>query len=593
MGADVQSPFVGKFTPNGLSDALFMQADDQNAQIGGCLLLQNVVPARGARGTYAPRPGVGDTAYITWANAPGTGGGTGITTDGFVVAMLTLGSRVFAMIEGHNGGTYYDMPACWDTSTGAFVAITGFTTANCPKDTGYPNGGGAGSVAADWTPVVMCQVGSKIIVCHQGFLGTGNYIGWIDLGTMAWSAGNLTGALSFTVPPLSVTQFNGRAYYAVGGSATSNNVIFSDSLNAINCTNATQVLTVGDNQPVLGFGQQPYNSTSAGGIIQSILPFKANSIAQISGDSTTSNLLVNVIATGIGTKAPQTIASTPLGVMFMAQDGVRYVDPYGKISPPLPGLRIPFINANALAGQCFPSTATAAFNSGMYRISLYTTDQYGNIQRVEYVYDFEYGWHGPHRYSPGTGTGFAPLLYATLGAAFVFTYRRSNPTITSGTQLTYLSQLLPGPLDAQTDNSDPVTWTLLSCALDDGYPMLAKNLVEATLAYNPGNVNGNISVSFVPTPVGTNSGSSQPAGDTETMSYTAPGSLWGTAVWGAFQWGGSALSALSEATIPLDSPVAYKGLQFGLSGTAALNQRIGSISYRGEIPGQTNLDLST
>lgn len=536
----------------------------------------------------------GSAVTVTDYQLTNTSVGTQI---GNISALYVLGSRVYGMALGNNAGNYFDAPFCYDFDSGAFITISGMTTSNVPNSTGYPNGATSGGVvASDWTPPVMEQVGSKIIVTHPGFAGTGNYIGWIDISspaTPSWSAGNLSGGggLSFTVPPVSVVQFNGRAYYAVGGSVTSNNIIFSDSLNPTVCTNSTQVLTVGDNQPILGFGQIAYaNTTSVGGIVQSILAFKKSSIAQITGDSSTSNLAVNVIKSGVGCRAPQTICNTPLGVMFLNGDGVRYIDNYGRVSNPLPSLRNPFANCNLLSASCYPSTACAAYNSNMYRISLYTTDLLGNVSRQEFVFDLEFGWHGAHIYDAGT-KGIA--LICPYGSGFLMSTRNIYPTSADKNSTEVMQTILdPGPLDTFVENGTTLTWEMQSCTIEDDAPMMTKELQEATLLYNPGNAAGNITVTATPSPTGVSTAANQTSPASATMSYSAPGSLWGTAVWGAFQWGGASLTSLTDSTVPFPDPITYKTLQVKLTGSAALSQRIGAFNYRSVVLPMTNTDLA-
>lgn len=581
--------FVQRFVANGLSDAMFTHDGDPNAHTGACVTLQNLVPDRHTRGVYAPRP-----AYSAGFDASGAPMTAGFTADGNVVAAKVLGSRVWGLCQAHSGGLYYDVPFAYDFNTGSFLTITGFTTSNVPTDSGYPNGAGGGSAASAWTPPTCDLIGSKLIFTHSGFTGS-NYIGVLDVGTLVWSAGNLGGAggLSFSTPPLAVVQFNGRAYYAVGGNATSNNVIFSDSLAPTTCTNATQILTIGDNQPIIGFGVQPYNSTTQGGIVASILAFKKNQLAQITGDAATSNLLVNVIATGMGCDAPATICSTPIGVMFKSWDGIRFVDSGGKVNNPLPAIRNPFANASLLTSITYPSTACAAYNSNMYRISLYTTDLLGNVYGQEWVYDFEYGWSGPHVYGASPNQ-IRPAVIQAYGSSFIMATRPYLPsTVGSNSSAMVISDLEPGPLDAFIEGGSALTWSLLSCGLDDDKPMLVKTLEESCISYNPGNVSGSITVSAIPTPVSTTPGTppNPVVSQSAVLSYTPSGALWGSVNWGSFMWGGSAQTNIGDATIQFPDIVSYKNLQWQVTGTSALNQRLGPISSRGTIRGLTNLDV--
>src|SRR6266705_1888115 len=202
--------------PRGLSDAL----DASDSFNGAMLTLQNLIPDPTTKQLWQCRPAaVSLTSFGSF------------TTPGFISALQIIGNFAYGMIAtGRNAGK--DEPFCYNLATNLFVTISGVTNANTPAS---PATSGA------WTPPSMALIGAKLIVTHPGFNGAGNgYFGVLDVSnpaSPAWSSGNLTGAIAFTVPPTAVEQFNGRAYY-IHNVIAQPAVVFSDPLNAINCTNA-------------------------------------------------------------------------------------------------------------------------------------------------------------------------------------------------------------------------------------------------------------------------------------------------------------------------------------------------------------------
>ena len=219
-----------------------------------------------------------------------------------------------------------------------------------------------------------------------------------------------------------LAQFNGRAYFAVG-----NSVVFTDSLVPTSVTNATQALILGDNQPVTALFGVPLDSPITGGVVQSLTAFKgAAPFYQISGDSATSNLSTNQVNGSVGTVSPLTLATTPLGTMFIAPDGLRILGLNGQVTNPIgaygDGVCFPFVTATARSRMC------AAFNQNVYRVTLQNS-QITGAPYQEYWYDLSLEtWSGPHT---STFNLISPYYGSSLG--FVGAFQAAPYTLFSST----------------------------------------------------------------------------------------------------------------------------------------------------------------
>ena len=141
--------------PKGLTDAI----DGTNSFPGAMWSLSNMLPDPTTDGVWVSRPPA--LSATTFAS---------FTTPGFVSAILVIGVRAYGMIaSGRNAGN--DEPFCYDLLTNTFVTVSGITSANTPVSP---------ASTGDWTPPIMCQVGSRIIVTHPGFNATTKF-GWFDI----------------------------------------------------------------------------------------------------------------------------------------------------------------------------------------------------------------------------------------------------------------------------------------------------------------------------------------------------------------------------------------------------------------------------
>jgi hypothetical protein len=519
--------------PKGISDTL----DASQAFSGAMSALQNLIPDPTTRGLWQCRP-----ASISLSAF------SGFTTPGFVSLLKVIGNFAYGMIAtGRNAG--HDEPFVYDLLTNAFVTISGVTAGNTPTS---PNTTGA------WVPPTAALIGSKLIITHPGFNGVNGYVGILNIlnpATPAWSSGNMGGAggLVFTVPPSAVSQFNGRAWY-IHNLPAQPAVIFSDALNPLVATLGTQILTFGDTVPLTAFGQLGLTN-QLGGIIQSLILFKGvQNIFQITGDASTSNLLVNSLEITTGTLAPNTVVNTPKGLAFVSPDGVRNIDFYGHVGDPIgidgQGITVPFIYS------VVPSRMASACGGNVMRISTQNGNAPGSPNQ-EYWYDIARQiWTGPHSFpmslvQPYNGTFIgAPVgVMASLWQSDVVQSGTST-FVENGMQMTWndVTSFLPDT-DKMTNNS--VTESLLLIALAESIP----NIIVQALDEN-GSVLDAIQIM---TPTGA--------------------TIWGAFTWGAALWAGSNQS-LSPLQIPWTLPIVFCRVMFQATGQSAAGIKLGTWSFR-------------
>lgn len=374
-----------------------------------------------------------------------------------------------------------------------------------------------------------------------------------------YGAGNTNGNALIAVP-VSVAQFYGRAYYAVG-----NAIVFSDSGFARQVTNATQVLTPANGLAVTALAGLPLSSPLTGGIIQSLMAFQGDTvIQQITGDASTtpSSLAMNALNVATGTLAPLTITPTPLGLAFVSPHGVFFIGFDAGVKGPLgangQGVQVPFLNV------LHPSRMAACFNQNVLRISLKNPNAAGQPTQ-EYWYDFtNQAWSGPHSFPAAV---IQPLQ--TTAASFLMMASGINGKL-------WQSDVVPVSTSAITENGSPINYVFQTTLMPDNQEMSENAIIEATLACNLGQ---STTVSL------------QALDETGTVLDTLtlmgnPGgaSLWGTFVWGVDPWLGD---ATFFAQIPLDwhQPIIFKQAAIRISGQAEVDLAIGNLYMRYEALG--------
>jgi hypothetical protein len=544
-----------KFSPTGLSDTL----DGSNVFPGAMTALQNLIPDITTKNVWTCRPAA--IPAVNFANAGGDFSSADFSgldfsvgfndlNPGFISVTKVVGSRVYGMIAtsltaGH------DQPFIYDMVAQAFVPILGITAANTPVS---PPTSGA------WTPPTMDLIGSKMIVTHPGYNGSGgNFFGWFDISNFAapvWHAGN-TAVNALAAVPSYVRQFGERAYFIVNFPGAPS-VTFSDVLDPLTVTLGTNVITFGDNVPLVALGQLPTNSQLTGGIIQALIVFKQSTMWIITGDSasTSSPLTLNQLGVAVGTLSPNAIAPTPKGLAFIAIDGIRVISFGSTVSDPVGfaggGVTAPFINIQN------PSRASMACNADTLRIALQTTGLQGAVS-AEYWYTISRAcWHGPH----------------TCNSALMQPYNNTFvTTLTDVNAILWQSDSVQSAGSIFTENGVQLMFDWDTAVMPDSQAMAENNLLECTINM-VGSANNSIyGLQFV-----TSDGTIL---DTVAISLNSGGAQWGSAVWGSFTWSTS-ITGLSPVPINPHIPIVFRKMSIALTGNSYLGFKVGDMFTRME-----------
>src|SRR6266478_267660 len=107
-----------QFVPRGLVDAF----DATEKFTGACRQLTNLIFDQVNPEFVVNRPGVLLLADFVAG---------GFSTPTFISIQATIGTRIYGMIASAKNANK-DEPFCYETATGAFIAITGVTGANSP-----------------------------------------------------------------------------------------------------------------------------------------------------------------------------------------------------------------------------------------------------------------------------------------------------------------------------------------------------------------------------------------------------------------------------------------------------------------------------
>lgn len=527
------------FVASGVTDAL----DGTNAPRGSMAALVNLIPDPTTNNQFICRPAA--TEISDWTTS-------GFTNPGFISVWHVRGNLVYGLIatDDHPG---HDMPFCYNFDTDAFISVTGATAANTPTSQ---------ASTGDWNPPVIAPVGVYLVVADDGFDGITHFFGWFDITTPTaptWSSGN-TATNPLTSVPISVAAFSARAWFAVG-----NVVVYSDALDPLTVSAASQALTLGDTTDITALGSAQF-TTQYGGIIQALIAFKGATIMyQITGDETTADLAQNSLDVATGTLAPNTIVGTRDGLGFMSPTGFRMLDQQGNIGDPIgnagAGVTIPFMYAVT------PSRMCAAYNSNTYRVTVQNGLAIGTPNQ-EWWFDFTRQiWTGPHTFyasliHPFTSpdTGLPSFLIAPIDIEASMWDSPPVPTTTS----TY------------EENGSDLEWEWTTSTLPDVFQMAENSTVETTI--NMSLIPGTGQVSVV---------SYDEDGTLLDQAYLTPlgaATVWGAFVWGAAVWRGS-FTNFKPQQVQWTQPVTFRWLQISAVGVSAADFRIGNMYLRWGITG--------
>lgn len=447
-----------RFVPTGLSDA----TDGSEAFAGACARLANLIPQPNARGVFVPRPAmqvpaqlpdwgggpvgkmvsIGNIFYGFYASAQFIGYDrpfrydplVGFTTiSGMATANLPttqpttgdwqppsiaqVAGRIVFTHPGFPGGSikfgWLDISGFSATITGNIT--TGSTIVSAPSNltglqpgmtfagTGIP----AGALIASLDPNAVTITLSAAATATS--TGTSFTVAGGTVAAPLWGAGDMSGfPLAGTAPAVFVAPYSGRAWFGVNLPDNVGAVQASDAGTACVQTNISQTLQFATGSPVTTAAGMPLSS-QLGGVVQSLMVFHGDSlIQQITGDFIYNNIAVNALQTATGTLSPDSVASTPRGLLFAASDGLRLIGFDGSVSDPIgtegQGLSLPFTNAVT------PSRTHAGFNENLYRVTVSwqpppPASLWGTAQRTdEFWFHFsELGrpfgqsrWSGPH-----------------------------------------------------------------------------------------------------------------------------------------------------------------------------------------------------
>lgn len=531
-----------KLAPVSCADSFYALGGDAPKSMA---LLQNLIPAPDTKDHWIPRPAA--TKFT----------GSDTFTPGFVSCQLLIGTRLYGMVSSAlNAGK--DQPFCYDLLGGAFITISGITSGNVP--TSPPATGG-------WTPPHMELVGVKIVVTHTGFSGAGsNFFGLIDISnpsSLTWTTAN-TATNALPSVPVWVTNFYQRAYFFCNPTNAQPSVIASDVLVPATRTNATYILTFGDNVPLLCGGVLGFDN-QLGGQISALIIFKSNGAGmfQVTGDfALTGSQAIAQAQMNVptGTLAPNSVVGTPQGLAFVAPDGLRMVDFQGHVSDPIgfggTGVSTPFINA------VVPSRIAAACNATTVRISTQNGGVAGAPQQ-DWCFDFARKiWYGPHT--------FPISLISSYNNSFVV----SAPAIKGFWQ----SDIVPTSTSTYTENGASYQCVYQSAFFPERDDLNELSMTRGVFyqTYGVGTTVYNVSALDE---------NGNPLGFT-TASFSSTGAVWGTAVWGSGALLGSS-QAMAATNIPWPNPVVFDRMAMQISFTAVGGTRLGNVILELNVEGET------
>lgn len=543
--------------------------DSSTSQNGAMSALQNLIPDPTTRALWYCRP-----AAVKVTDLVANGGFAGAT---FISAVLNVGTRIYGMVStSRNPG--HDEPFCYDVPSQTYTPISGVTAANTPISP---------ATFGNWNPPTMTLVGSKIIVSHPGFNGTGGaFFGVIDVlnpFALAWSATN-TSPTALIFPPTWVANFNGRCYFLVNPPNTQPAAYFSDVLNPTTITFANQILTFGDNTP-LTVAAGLSLSNQLGGIIQALMVFKGvTNIFQVTGDYALQNLSINSLNVATGTFAPNSVVSSEKGLIFMAPDGVRLIDFNAKVTDPIgkdgDGITVPFLSI------LVPSRTNALFNVGIYRVQVQNgsviptggafSSGFSNgfgmspvVQQQEWWYDFVRGnWSGPHTTRMSLGIPYQNT--------FLITIQNAGAVIFQSDQVQSFTSTF-------VENGVPLTYNWQTAYLPDTDQMSEVAMIETTL--HMALVSGQttqinlLSQDFVLI-------------DSLTVAPAGDPTLWNQFNWNQAKWNGSSLgNNLYPRRLSWHFPIVFRRLSMSASGVSAAGIKIGRLHMRYQVLGYLQMDF--
>ena len=601
------------FRAQGLTDAI----DGSNTFQGSMLTLKDLIFSSKTKNQLVPRPAsiklttfvgvagtptvinallqIGDIAYGMVANTSGAYNGLdvpfayNVATNTFQVIsiprgatslpatpsaagdwtppiMAVVGSRILVTHPGFAGGAgsffgwldisgFSDNTHTGDSHTNTTIDNLSANVLQAGWQVGMKIQLSNGDIPANTTIISIASNGLSLVLSQAT---TGTHAGGTltvsggGATTPLWDSGNTNG-FALVAVPVSVFNFNGRAYYG-----TSSGVQFSDSGVACQITNASQAVTFKNGVNVTALAGLPLSSSQLGGIIQSLIVFQGDAnMVQISGDPTTNNFTVNNLGVGVGTLSPLTICQTPLGVAFVSPDGLRVIDFLARVSDPIgyngDGIAVPFQQAVA------PSRMCAAYNQNTLRISVQDGSDIGQPFE-EYWLDFtRKTWTGPHSFP-------AALIQAYQGKqnSFILAAVGINAEL-------WQSDTISNPNSTYVENGVQMTWDYQTTLWPDSDSVAENTINEALVALQ---LPPTASVTVIPMD---ESGLTL---DQLTISGLGVGpTVWGSFTWGSAPWGSTG-GYLRQYPLNWSQPLVFKQMSLQMSGNSVAGLTIGNFYCR-------------
>ena len=296
-------------------------------------------------------------------------------------------------------------------------------------------------------------------------------------GTVAnplWGAGD-TNINPLAAIPVFVRQLAGSAAFGVNTtSPPTSATAFSDPGIPCQMSQVSQIITFQNAVPVTAAKGLPLEN-QLGGIIQSLIVFQgASNIQQITGSVALGNITVNTSQVATGTFSPNSVASTPKGLIFASPFGLRMIDFDGRVTDPIgargKGAVIPFQNA------VNPTRVSASFNENTYRVTISwqppptLQNIWGSAVRTdEFWLHLDVGlFTGPH------------TSVMDLSAPWI-----SNETFVCAPSWGRGELFVSDPDQAQNsvyiENGRPLTWALRTTLLPDDESLYANSIVESDI----------------------------------------------------------------------------------------------------------------
>jgi hypothetical protein len=524
-----------QWDPVGVSDTV----DGSNVFKGAMEYLRNLVPDPSTRNIFVPKPAA--TLMTDFSTS-------GIADPGFISCYEVVGDRVYGMIA-TSSPSGKDIPFVYDIAGDTFITVSGITAGNTPNSV---------STTGPWTPPTLDVIGTKIIFTHPNF-GASAPIGILDISTPSapsWSVGN-TSPSSLPGVPVAVKNFAGRAYYAY-----QNDVLFSDILEATTITNVSQVLTMGDDAPITGFGKMPLKSLTAGSL-EALFVFKAKSVNQITGDAALNSLLNSEVATGIGTESPLSISATPSGLYFISQHGLRNISVGGEVSPVIGadggGVSVPFINSTT------PSRISGGFNINTYRVN--TQNSFiPTLPYQDWWFNTDLGiWTGPHTFP-------ASLVKAYEGT-FIITPQGIEGQL-------WQSDIVPLDSSSYIENGEQLEYLYQTCLLPSAPTMNENCIIETSVGLQFSKAGGTVNFFALD--------EDDVQIDLVSKTIDVDATFWDITEWGAGSWGGN-VTKYQGIRVPWSKPLVFGQAKFGASGNAVNGFKIGTWSNRYQFLGYMDI----